>query len=309
MVSSSVCHDTILEDQLYPESPPPSVSSLTGKAPPKHHPILRLRESFDYEIIQTRLILPLIAHVNQIRSDQSHSDLDDLPIAKPGNRASINSIVDILLETDLNNPSQGLVGSKRIWDVVPNLSAMNAFPVFQVYGVYSPIYPDVFIAGSGAVDFSQPVVLGIGGWEVEVGKVCEVGSNFTMVWVQEVGVLGVSSVRQMMILSSFTSVRLSLFQRFCQHFLRHFLRSAADFHPALPSSYSEILDTSTEMGTVWREASIISEDRVSSSQLSESGSSVLSFGRIWAAIVGAIPGEQLSDDGDLELENLGIEEV
>lgn len=298
MVSSSVRRDTILEDQLYPESPPPSISLLTGEAPPKHHPILRLCKSFDYEIIRTRLILPLIARVNQIRSDQSHSDLDDLPIAEPGNCASINSIIDILLETDLNNPSQGLVGWKHIWDIVPNLSAMNAFPVFQVYGVYSPVYPDVFIAGSGVVDFSQPVVLGIGGREVEV---CEVGSNFTMVQV--------SSVRRMMILSSLTSVRLSLFQHFRQHFLRRFLRSAADFHPALPSSYSEILDTSTEMGTVWREASIISEDRVSSSQQSESGSSVLSFGRIWAVIVGAIPGEQLSDDGDLELENLGIEEV
>lgn len=308
MPSSSARCDAQLEAQLYPESPPPSVSSFPGEAPPKRHPILRLREDFDYEIIRTHLVLPLIARVNQIRSDQSRSDLDNLPLAVPGSRASINSIVDILLETDLNNPLQSIVGSQRTWNIIPNFSAMNAFPASLVYGVYSPVYPDVFIAGSGTVDFSQPVVLGIGGREVEVGKICEVGADFVMVRVRELGVLGVGSVRRMLILEAFTRVPLSFLQRLRRRFLSRFLRSASDFHPSLPSSYSDILDTSTEMGTIWREGSIISEDR-GSIHSSESGSSVMSFGRIWGVILGAIPGEQISDDGELEEENGDLEVV
>lgn len=214
MAGSPAHHDALLEAQLYLESPPPSVLSFLGETPPKRHQILRLQKNFNYEVIRTRLILPLIMRVNQIHSDQLCSNLGDLPIAIPGNQASISSIVDILLETNLNNPSQGLIGSKHIWNIVSNLSAIKAFPVFQVYRIYRPVFPDVFIASSGMVDFTQPVVLGLGGQEVEVGGVCEVGSDFVMMQVRELGVIGVPLVRQMMILESFTSVHLSFLQRF-----------------------------------------------------------------------------------------------
>lgn len=114
MVSSFICCEALLEDQLYPESPRPSLSSFPGKVPPKCHQILQVCENSNYKVVHTQLILPLIAQVNQIQSDQLLSDLNNLPITIPGDQASINSIIDILLETDLNNLSQALIRSKRI---------------------------------------------------------------------------------------------------------------------------------------------------------------------------------------------------
>jgi hypothetical protein len=214
-------------------------SRLDDSKPLAIPPALHVFETFssyeDYDTYDAAVLRPMIrsSHPYSYIYADKHPDLP-LPVAFGPQRASIESVRRLILETDINRPSQNISFPHYI-DCPPNQSATIPLPRrVTALGYFSLRVPQCFVLNIGeGLNIGDIVGLGSAGpRQAVIERVEEVGRYFVRYAIREVGSIPLESDMTTQLVAPLSSL-----QPFPLRFLAiiyvtlfaYFLRSSAVF--------------------------------------------------------------------------------
>ena len=208
------------------------VKQLPDTPPP--HDFETFRFSEDYEVFRKQVILPIVRDSHD-RQDISYLDkpVRPLPVSFAPSRPSIESVYQLILDTDINSPNR--IPFTHYVDYPPRQSA--SIPITRrltAHGYFSPNIPGCFISDE-KVAYRKGDIVALGPdtcRKVVMEGVMEVGRYFILYEVKEVGSFPIGHIRTTQLvapLNSHPSVLLRLLALILMALFPCFFRSSANF--------------------------------------------------------------------------------